>query len=169
MRDFQVGIITKPHGIKGELRVFPTTESPERFRLLVGKMVTVGEGTYTITGAKVSKGMAIVSFSGIGDRNATEKLLGQEIFITEDLALPLSEDEYYERDLIGMGVCDESGNFLGNIESVMKTPANDVYVVKPPEGKAYMFPAVKEVVMGVSVSKKKMCVNLPPGMKELTV
>ena len=169
MQDFQIGVITKPHGIKGELRVFPTTEGPERFKLLVGKTVRVGEVECKIAGAKVTKGMAIVSFAGVADRNAAEKLLGQKIYVPKNLALPLSEDEYYERDLVGMEVHDENGKPLGCIEKILSYPANDVYVVKPPEGKAFMFPAVKEIIKSVSVDENKMSVCLPQGMEGLTV
>ena len=169
MQSFQVGVVTKPHGIKGELRVFPTTENPERFKLLVGHEVTVGNDSREIVGAKVTKGMAVVRFRGIDDRNSAEGLLGQKIYISDALALPLSEDMYYERDIIGMGVYDEFGNRLGEIEKILSSPANDVYVVKPEKGKAYMFPAVKEIVLDVSPEDRKMTVRMPLGMEELTV
>ena len=166
---FKIGVVTKPHGIKGGVRVYPTTDEPERFRLLADETVTVGECQRRIDGARLSKGMVIVKFHGVNDRNAAQALTGKSIYIPQEKALPLAEDEYFERDIIGLAVETEEGLFLGCIQEILKTRANDVYTVRPDEGRAFMIPAVKNVVVRVSISERKMTVRLVEGMEGLVV
>ena len=169
MQFLKIGVATKPHGIKGELRVYPVADNPAWFGKLVGESVYVGEKmqSYRLQGWRLAKGMVYAKLCGIGDRDAAAKLAGAGIFIDESKARPLDEDEYFEKDIVGMEVFCESGARLGYIEKVLYSPANDVYVVKPLEGKSFMLPAVKEVVLQVSVADKRMTVRLIEGLREL--
>ena len=171
MRHFKIGVIAKPHGIRGEIKVFPTTDNPLGFNRLVGMDVMVGDELlpFKLKSARVQKGMAYVKLDAAGDRDAAQKLVGAGIFIGEDQALPLAEDEYFERDLIGMEIRAEDGEILGQLIKILYMPANDVYVIQPPGKEAFMIPATKEVVKHVSAKEKIMTVKLLEGLDELTI
>jgi len=175
MDNFEIGIIVKPQGIRGELRVLPTTDAPERFQLLIGESVTVlwdkKSEAYKITGARQHKGLVIIKFEGVNDRNTAEAMVRGVITIPPEKALPLEDDEYYIRDLVGLDVISEDGENLGVVTRVINTNANDIYVVSPNDTneKSFMIPAIKDVVLHVSMESKKITVRLMDGMRELTV
>jgi len=168
---FEIGTIVKPQGIRGELRIFPTTDDPTRFNLLVGEevMVRIGntERTYKLLQARQQKNMVIVKLESVNDRNIAETLVRGIITILDDKALPLEEGEYFVRDLIGLNVEDENGEHLGTISKVLNTNANDVYVIEAAEGDAFMIPAIKSVVLSVSIPNKKMTIHMMDGLREL--
>ncbi|MCL2204147.1 MAG: ribosome maturation factor RimM [Defluviitaleaceae bacterium] len=167
---FTIGIIVKPQGIRGELRVLPTTDDPSRFSLLEEVFIRhkTGEpGKYTLTASRQQKGMVILTLAGVTDRNAAEALVGGELLIPDEWALPLGEDEYYVRDLIGLGAWEEDGGLLGEIADVLRTGANDVYIIKPSQGNAFMVPAIKDVVREVDMAQGRVTVRLMDGLKEL--
>jgi len=167
--NFEIGIIVKPQGIRGELRVLPTTDSPERFQLLVGELVFVGLKQMKLTQARLHKGLVIVKLEGINDRNAAEEIIKSVISIPAEKALPLEQDEYFVRDLIGLKAETESGEELGFVSNVINTNANDVYVIQPPEGRSFMVPAIKDVVINVFMDEKKIVIRLMDGLRELSV
>jgi len=165
---FEIGIITKPQGINGELRVLPTTDDPERFRLLDQILIRLrgNETTYKIISTRFHKGLVLLKLEGITDRNAAEKLARGVIVIPRSEALPLDEDEFFIRDLIGLTVKTEDGTNLGAVKDVFPTGANDVYVIESEE-KSFMIPAIKDVVLDVSMEAKVMTVRLLDGLLEL--
>ena len=171
MPNFKIGVITKPQGVRGEVRVFPTTDEPKSFTRLIGEDVMVGEDLRAceITTARTQKGMVLLKFFGVDDRNAAEKFVGANIFVTDEQVSSLADDEYFERDLIGMELIAEDGKSVGQLTKIIYTPANDVYVIKPPDGEAFMIPAIKDVIKHVSVIDRKMTVKLLDGLGELTI
>ena len=169
---FEIGIITKPQGIKGEVRVLPTTDDPERFGLLSEVHVRFPHGPetmYKIKSARQHKGFVLLQFDDVNDRNAAEKLVRGVLLIPESAALPLEKDEYYIRDLVGLVVKTEDGTVLGTVENVFPTGANDVYIIKDEDGKSFMIPAIKDVVLDVSMEDRVMTVRLIEGLRELSV
>jgi len=167
---FEIGIITKPQGISGEVRVLPTTDDPERFGLLEEVSIRFPSGQETvhkIKSVRQHKGFVLLRFEGIADRNTAEKLVRGVLLIPPDAALPLDADEYFIRDLVGLRVKTEDGTLLGIVDIVFPTGANDVYVVKAEDGTAFMIPAVKDVVLGVSLDTGVMTVRLIDGLVEL--
>ena len=168
---FEIGIITKPQGISGEVRVLPTTDDPKRFGLLDEVLIRFPKGQETvfkITSVRQHKGLVLLRFEGINDRNGAEKMVRGVLVIPRSAALPLSADEYFIRDLIGLKVETEDGAALGTVEDVFPTGANDVYVVGDGVGKSFMIPAIKDVVLDVSMETRVMTVRLIDGLKELT-
>jgi len=170
---FEIGIIVKPQGIRGELRILPTTDDPKRFNLLVGEEVFLRIGSeehsYKLLQARQHKNLVIIKLEGVNDRNTAESLVRGIIVIPEEKALPLEEGEYYVRDLIGLNVEDESGEHIGTISNVLNTNANDVYVIEAAEGDSFMIPAIKSVVLSVSIPRQKMIVRLMDGLRELKI
>ncbi len=175
---FQIGIAVKPQGVKGELRVLPTTDDPERFGLLDAVTVFLnGHTEYRLQSSRLQKNMVILKLEGIDDRNAAEALVNAVIKIPPEKALPLDEDEYYLRDLIDMDVYSDAGEYLGRVINVIATGANDVYVIKTPVNKReplisraktreLLIPAIKDCVKEIDVAGKKMTVRLLDGLRE---
>jgi len=167
---FVTGKILKPHGVKGEVRVFPTTDDPLRFKRLDKVSIEFEDRRETLSlhidGAKTALKFVFIKFRGIDDMSAAEKLRGGLITITDEEALPLEPDEYYVRDLYGMAVITDAGERLGVIADVLETGANDVYAVKRDNGGDILIPAVKRYVVSVDVTARVMKVQLAEGMSE---
>jgi 16S rRNA processing protein RimM len=168
---FTIGKILKPHGLKGDVRVFPSTDEPTRFELLDSVEVVFGDRrpsrTLNIERVWYHQGLVMLKFEGVSDADAADALRGGELHIPDDKALPLAEDEYYARDLYGMAVATEAGEELGTIDDILVTGANDVYSVKGAAGGELLIPAIKQCILNVDVPAKRMIVRLPDGLREL--
>lgn len=164
---FEIGKVAGTHGIKGTLRIFPTTQDPSRFELLKEVIIDLNGKRETLKISKVSyqKNMVLLTVKEIDDINVAERYKNATILIPEEKALPLGEDEYYTRDLYDMEVYTADNEYLGTITDILSTGANDVYVVKKAEEKELLLPAIKDVVLSVSVAEKKMTVNLLEGLR----
>lgn len=162
----QVGAITSTHGIKGEVKVFPTTDDVNRFKKLKEVVLDTGKEQITlqIQGVKFFKQFVILKFKGIDNINDIEKYKGKSLFVTRENAVKLEKDEYFIADILGSTVEDEDGNILGILKDVIVTGANDVYVVENEEGKELLFPAIKECVLNVDVEQSKITVHIMPGL-----
>lgn len=162
-----IGTIVGAHGIRGEVKVTPLTDFPERFkpgtRLFVGRQPDVRP--VEIVAARPHKGMWLVKLSTVPDRNAAELLNDQYLLIPEADAMPLGEHENYVHDLIGLAVVTTEGEPLGRITEVIFTPANDVYVVQGDAGEL-LLPALRSVVVAVDLDARRMTVNLPDGLRD---
>ena len=128
----QVGVITQTHGVRGEVKVFPTTDDVNRFKKLKQVILDTGKETMPleIQSVKFFKQFVILKFKGIDNINDIEKYKRCSLYVTREHAVPLEEDEYFIADMIGMEVCTEDGNIFGTLKDVIETGANDVYVIK---------------------------------------
>ena len=162
----RVGVITSPHGIHGEVKIFPTTDDPERFKKLKKVIIDTHkeQKEMEIGGIKFFKNMVIATLSGIEDRTQAEKYRSADILIEREDALPLGEDEYYICDIIGSTVTTDDGTVLGTLEDVLTSCANDVYVVKRDNGKEILIPSTKECVLSIDLNSKNIVVHLLKGM-----
>src|SRR5699024_7183257 len=117
----KVGVISSTHGIRGEVKVFPTTDDKERFLELDSVILDAGRERIVlkIEGVKFFKQFAILKFQGIDNINDIEKYKGRSLWISREQAVPLEEDEYYIADLIGMDVCLEDGSYFGRLNDVI--------------------------------------------------
>lgn len=165
---FQIGKITSTHGIGGTFRVFPTTEDASRFRLLKTILILhKGEKIpFTVERVSFQKNMVLLKVKEISDINVAEGYRNDPIYITDEQALPLEENEYYARDLYDMQVVTEDGTVLGRLDDIIETGANDVYVVKKEGEKDLLIPAIKECILAVDVPKKIMTVHLLEGLRQ---
>ena len=123
----QAGVITTTHGIRGEVKVFPTTDDVHRFEDLDSVLLDTGRDymKLEIENVKYFKQYAILKFKGIDNINDIEKYKGRSLYVTRDQAIPLEEDEYYIADLIGLDGYLESGEKFGVLKDVMETGADD--------------------------------------------
>ncbi len=162
----QVGAITSTHGIRGEVKVFPTTDDVNRFKKLKEVVLDTGKEQLIlqIEGVKFFKQFVILKFKGIDNINDIEKYKGKSLFVTRENAVKLKKDEYFIADMIGSTVEDEEGKVLGTLTDVMQTGANDVYIVEDENGKELLFPAIKQCVLKVDVEEKKILVHVMPGL-----
>jgi len=163
---FVIGKIVNTQGIKGDLRVIPTTDDISRFELLdfvyIDKKGNIGK--YDIQNVRYHKQFVLLKLKGIDDMTTAENFKNSEVKITKDMALPLEEDEYYIRDLYSMEVVTDSGEVLGTIEDIIFTGANDVYVVKN-DMNEILIPAVKQCILNVDKENNKMTVRLLEGLR----
>ncbi len=162
----QVGVITSPHGIHGEVKVYPTTDDNNRFQSLKDCFIDTGKKLLPVkkTGCKFFKHLVILKFQSYDDINEVEQFRNCPILVTRENALPLSDDEYYIADLIGSCVVTEQGEALGILEEVLSTNANDVYVVKKENKKELLIPVIKQCVKKIDIAEKKITVRLLEGM-----
>ena len=178
----RIGVITTTHGIRGEVKVFVTTDSPERFKE-VKDVILRGEKEEIkteITGVKFFKDMAIVKFACFNTPEEAVKFRQADIMIDRKDAQPLEEGEYYIADLIGCRVlldaeslpllksskkeiqADEEG-CIGTVKDVLQTGANDVYIIDTSAGEL-LIPVIKDCIRNVDIEKGEIRVHLMPGL-----
>ena len=163
----QVGIISSTHGIRGEVKVFPTTDDVNRFKKLKEVLLDTGKETLplTIEGVKFFKQFVILKFKGIDNINDIERYRGKSLYVTRENAVKLKKDEYFIADLIGLFVENEDGSFQGTLKDVLETGANDVYIVTDQNtGKEVLIPAIKDCILQVDVEQGFMKVHLLDGL-----
>lgn len=165
---FQVGIITSTHGVRGEVKVYPTTDDVRRFKRLKEVILDTGkeQKTLEIEGVKFFKQMVILKFKGLDNLNDVESYRQKSLYVTRANAVRLSRDEYFIADLIGLTVYDESDKELGTLEDVMSTGANDVYVIKLINGGELLLPAIKQCILNVDINAGRMQVHVLDGLLE---
>lgn len=163
---FQVGIITSPHGIGGEVKVFPTTDDMRRFKRLKEVILDTGKERIPmeIEGVKFFKRFAILKFAGIDNINDVEKYRNSSLLVPRKNAVRLSRDEYFVADLMGLKVLDEEDAEIGTLKEVMETGANDVYVIALNDGRELLLPAIKQCVLSVDVEAGFIKIHILEGL-----
>ena len=161
----QVGVISSTHGIRGEVKVFPTTDDPARFKKLKKVLLDTGKEQLEleIQSVKFFKQFVIAKFKGIDNINDIEMYKGKSLFVPREDAVALGKDEYYIADLIGMEVFTEEGRF-GILKDVMETGANEVYIIASDEHGEVLVPAIRQCILDVDIKEKKMKIHLMEGL-----
>lgn len=163
-RYLAVGRITRPHGVRGELRVEVLTDYPEH--LAEKKVLYVGRQhrPYKVRGLRFHQEAALLTLEGCDDRNAAGALRGSLVEIAVEDATPLEDDEYYHYQVIGMRVETDGGEVLGEVADVFEAPgANDVLVVYGPRGEI-LLPVIEDVIADFDLETNRICVHLLPGL-----
>ena len=162
------GVITSTHGVRGEVKVFPTTDDAKRFKTLK-KVILDGREPLelSIEQVKFFKNMVILKFKGYDNINDVETWRQRDLLITRDQAVELKEDEYFITDLIGLTVVNEEEAVLGRVKDVLETGANDVYVVELTGGKELLLPAIKDCILNVDLEGGRMKVHVLDGLMDL--
>ncbi|MDD6550421.1 MAG: ribosome maturation factor RimM [Lachnospiraceae bacterium] len=169
-RDYlKVGVITSTHGVRGEVKVYPTTDEPDRFKRL--KAVTLfqngKERQVTINSVKFFKNQVILGFEEVTDMDAAYTLRNAEIRIPRSEGISLQENEFYIGDIIGLSVKDDTGRLLGEVADIITTAANDVYEVRRPDKSTLMIPAIHDCILSIDTDEGGMTVHLLPGLEDL--
>ncbi len=165
----RVGVIASTHGVKGEVKVFPTTDDAARFKQLKEVLLDTGKERLplTIEHVKFFKNMVILKFKGYDSINDIEKYRSKDLLIFRENAVELGPDEYFITDLIGLEVMTDQGETLGVMKDVLETGANDVYVVELESGKELLVPAIGECILDVNLEERTMKIHLLEGLLEL--
>lgn len=163
---FQVGVITSPHGVRGEVKVFPTTDDVKRFKRLKEVILDTGKEKVPleIEGVKFFKQFVILKFKGLDTPEEVAKYRQKSLYVTRENAVRLGKDEYFIADLMGLKVYDEADAEIGVLREVLETGANDVYVIDLNDGRELLLPAIKECVLHVDVEAGKMQIHILDGL-----
>ncbi len=165
-----IGKIVNTQGRRGEVRVIPLTDFPERFDVMDKVIIDLNGKTMPVNIEKTypHKKFIIIKFSGFDDMNAAETLKNATLLIPRNELMPLPDDAFYIFDIVGMEVFTDDGRRLGQVRDVLQTGANDVFVVEDGERRPLLIPALKKVVRNVDVEQKKMTVCMLEGLEELS-
>lgn len=153
-----VGVILAPHGVRGDIRIKPLTEKPERF--LEAPTINIkGFGQAKIENARWHKHFVLLKLEGVDDMDAADKLRGLEIVMHKSELGKLPDGRYYAFEIIGLEVHTTAGELLGKVNDILTTGASDVYAVRLLDGKELLLPAIDEVVLEIDIDNKKMVVQ----------
>ena len=162
-----VGQVVALFGVRGEIKVQSLTDIPGRFQHLHTIYLGPEHRPCTIESARAYKGeMMLLKLVGIDDANAAETLRGQHLFIPLSDLAELPADSYYQHDILGLAVCTLDQRVLGSIVEIIETGSNDVYVVKKPDGKEVLIPALKAVIKHIDLAQRVMLIDPLPGLLE---
>ena len=162
----QVGIISSTHGVRGEVKVFPTTDDVKRFKKLKKVILDTGREhlPLEVESVKFFKQFAIVKFKGIDNINDIEKYKGKSLLVDRENAVKLRKDEYFIADMIGLQVYTEDGEAFGVLKDVLETGANDVYIIDSQKHGEVLVPAIKQCILDVDIEGQKMTIHLMEGL-----
>lgn len=163
-----IGKVVKPFGVKGEMKIEPMTDFPERFSKLSRVYLVSPAGKEIIReirAVRYSGRAPFLLFTGYDSPEKAKELNGWLIKVPEEEAVPLPEGSYYRFELIGMEVFSESGEKLGEIVDIFETGSNDVYVLKKGRKETYI-PATREIIKQVDRAEKRMIIHVMAGLME---
>lgn len=160
-----IGTVTQAHGVKGDLKVAPLTETPAYYEHSRIVILETGQGLrdFKVSGLRSAGKHWIMSLEGLNDRGGAEVYCGARVLLDDSLLRPLEPGEYFQHDLIGCEVENLAGEPLGRVKGIMETGANDVLVVG--EG-SLMVPMLTEVVKEVDVDGRRIRIAPLPGLLE---
>lgn len=164
-----IGKAVKPFGVKGEMKIQPLTDFPERFQNLKSVYLVSPAGKElecTVQSVRYAAGVPYLRFKGYDTPEQAKTLNGWFLKVPEQETMPLPEGRYYWYELIGMEVLSEEGEKLGTIVDIFETGSNDVYVMKQGKREIYL-PAIREVVKRIDRQEKRMVIHLMDGLLEL--
>ena len=163
-----IGKVVKPFGVKGEMKIKPMTDFPERFTGLTRVYLVSPSGKEVaceVQSVRYAGGAPFLLFRGYDSPEKAKAINGWFIKVREEEAVPLPEGTYYRFELIGMEVVSETGEKLGTLVDIFETGSNDVYVLKQGRKEFYL-PATREVVRQVDKKAKRMTIRVPDGLLE---
>lgn len=166
MEKTRIGKILNAHGIRGELKVEPLTDNPERYKILEQVYLEDRKKNYTLYDVefvRFHKGNVLIKLAGIDDMDAAKLVKNQHLAINKSDRMPLEEGAYYIDDLIGLQVFEDDRP-IGVLKDVLQPGANDVYVLDSTIYPDLYIPALKSVILSVDLENKRMDVRLPKGL-----
>ncbi len=164
-----VGKVCRAHGIKGEVKIYPFSQSPENFVHYKELLLVDLHGrqyNYPIVRARSHERLAIIALDGVSSRDQAEELVESEVWISKESLPKIGPDEFYWQDMVGMAVFTTAGQGLGVIRAIFATGGHDVFVVSA-HGKEFLIPAQEEFIEQVDTHAKKVVVRTPPGLLEI--
>jgi len=163
---FEIGRVLKPRGLKGQMRCFSHLESDELRESLREVCIRTPDGKadfYSLREISFAGKFFFLSVEGVDTPEAAGAFAGSDVLAPVDVLIPLEADEYYWRDIIGLDVVTETGQFLGKVQEIFPTGSNDVYVCRHGE-KEILLPAIADVICKIDLGEKRMVVHLLEGL-----
>lgn len=163
----EIGRIFKPHGLKGDVKVYPSSSDLSLLMEIDSAYLLSAEGTrkeYFISRVKPQKKWAIVHFEGLDTIEDVEPHVGKNLELPESEFPALPAGEYYHFQILGLEVYAESGDWLGIVSNIIETGSNDVYEVENKDGKTILLPAIKDVIRKIDLDEKKIIIHLMEGL-----
>lgn len=164
-----IGRVVRAHGVRGEIRLAPYTESPDFFLGCRHLQVQLPDGTalgLEIDAVRKHKRFVLLKLRGVRNLEEAERLIGAEVFVPRSSLPELQPDEYYWSDLIGLSVFDESGRLLGRVMRILPTGADDLLVLER-DGREILLPFLEEVVQSIDLEAGRVVAAPPPGLLDL--
>ena len=164
-----IGRIARPHGVTGELKVRPFTESADTFMSFKEILVRCSGGNekrYRLVGRRVHKEFVLLKLKDVNTRDQAEALVGCEVTVHRDRLPKAEENEFYWTDLIGLAVQDLSGRDLGRVENLLRPGPDDLLVIKSAKGE-WMIPFRAEIVSDVDLDARLIRIDPPEGLMDL--
>lgn len=164
----EAGRITKLQGLKGELRMQYYCDGPERLDGLKTLYLDKGKTPVGLTASRYLKSdVTVIKLEGIDTPVDAQKLIGRTLYLNRN-DLELSEDEWFIADLIGLSVVDaDNGRVYGKIDEIYQNGSTDVYSLRTPDGKQYLFPAIPEVLLETDLDGGKIVIRPLPNLFEI--
>jgi len=159
-----VGWIGRPHGVRGEVTLYLSTDFPERLQPEVRIFLGEAHIPMLIRARREHQGHLLLKFDGYDSPETVGGLRNQTVFVRADDRPPLPEGEYYHHQIIGLQAIDEQGQILGKVTEILSTGSNDVYVVQPDSGAEILLPATEEVILDYDLEHGHIRVHLLPGL-----
>lgn len=162
----RVGVIANTHGVRGEVKVYPTTDDVNRFKKLKETILDTGKEqiTLNVVSARFFKNMVVLKFKEFDNINDVEKYKGCDLLVTRENAVKLKKGEYFIADILGADIYLEDGSHFGTLRDVMQTGANDVYVVDTDDKKEVLIPSIPQCIIERNIEEKKVVVHLLKGL-----
>ena len=162
----RVGVISNTHGVRGEVKVYPTTDDIKRFDYLEEAVIDTGKEyiDVNVTSVKYFKNMVILKFEQFNNMDQVIPYKGMDLLVTRENAIPLEEGEHFIVDLVGCKVVTDDGEDFGELVDVLQTGANGVYVVKTNDGKEVLLPVIDECVLEKDVKNKVIKIHIMKGL-----
>lgn len=162
----RVGVITTTHGLRGEVKVFPTTDDPKRFKKLKEVLLDTGKERrkLQVESVRFQKNLVILKFKEFDNINDVEQYKKCDLYVSRKNAVKLEENENFIVDLIGLHVVLEDGTKFGIMKDVLQTGANDVYIVEMLDGREVLLPAIPECILDVDLDSETMTIHLMKGL-----
>lgn len=159
-----IGKILSPHGVRGEVKVLPLTDFPDRFQRMKSVWLDINDGPMDIEKVRFNNDIPLIKFRSIDDRDGAEKLRNGLLQVRQSELTTLPDGQYYQFQIIGLAVFDQEGLPMGTVSAIIETGANDIYVIKDPAGKELLLPALKQTVLLIDIPAGRMVVKLLPGL-----
>ena len=160
-----VGRVTRAHGLKGELKFYPTDK--DDLVIQSDQEIRLGQATFKIKSVRGAKSPFIIKFESIDNIEAAQSLSGQEVLVAKEDFESLPEGEYYRFEIEGLKAFDDTGKYYGVIEEIIATGSNDVYVVRG-DGKEWLVPMIDSVVKNIDLEEGKLIFHCVEGLFEDT-
>lgn len=170
VRFIEIGKICKPHGLKGDMKVYPSSPDLSLFREIPCAYLAGPEGTrreVVISRVQPLGKFALLHLEGVDTIEDAEALAGKGLELPEDAFPELPEGEYYQFQILGMDVHAEAGDWLGIVEEIIETGSNDVYEVKGRDGKTFLMPAIRQVIQKIDLDEKKIIIHVMEGLLDV--